>query len=100
MPARHAARGGGGLKQTEGAALEIRLPDGVLNDEPGGFRAVLPRDVFTGPAVLRDQFPQARGVVHVDSFHTRNIRAAQFSGSFQLAAHTQVFGAHGQQFNA
>jgi hypothetical protein len=36
----------------------------------------------------------------VDSFHTGNVGAAQFSGRFQLAAHAQVFFAHGEKFAA
>jgi len=100
MPEGHAALGGGGLKQNERLALEPGLSDGMLNDEPRGFRAVLPGDVFTRPAVLSDQFPEARGVAHMNRFHTRNIRAAQFPRRFQFAAHTQVFGAQVEELLA
>ncbi len=56
--------------------------------------------VFTRAAVLRNQFPQARGVAHVDRFHTRNIRAARFPAATSSRAHTQIFRAQVEELLA
>ena len=100
VPGRHTALRGTRLKTNKALPLEVRLADGVLGDKPGGLGAILAGDVFRGPAMLGDQFAQARGISHVDRFHPWNVRSAQFSGSFQFATHTQVFFAHGNEFVA
>ena len=100
VPCGNAALGGADLKQDQRLALKLRLPDGMLHDEPRGFRAILPGDVFTRPAVLRDQFAQAGSIAHVDRFHARNIGAAQFSGCVKFAAHAQIFRAQVEELPA
>jgi hypothetical protein len=81
-------------------ALEVRLADGMLHDEPGGLGAILASDILRGPTVLCDQFAQTRGITNVNRFHSWNVWSAELSFSYEFITYAQVFFAHGDEFAA
>jgi len=100
MPGGSASLSGGHLHKAQCIALEVRLPNRMLRDDPCGFSSVLTSDVFGGPAVLRDQLTQARSILDVDLLHTRNIRASEFAGFHEFISDLHIVLAHGDEFAA
>jgi len=97
VPCRSAAGCRAILQEAQHLPLKFRLSDRMLRDEPRGFGAVFPRNVFSGPPVFGDQSAQACRIPHVDCFHARNVGPAQLPGVQQFLAHTEILGFHAQQ---
>jgi hypothetical protein len=81
-------------------ALEVRFADRVLNYNPCRFGAILTSDVFSGPAMRRDQLAQARGISYVHRFHARDIFVAELARVHKLLANAEVFLPHSEKFTA
>ena len=88
----------GNAYKLQDPAAETGFSDGMLRDEPGGFGAVRTGKVLRGPTMERDEFPEPRGILEVNGFHTWLVGPAELVGLQQFFANREIFSAHGQQF--
>jgi hypothetical protein len=89
---------GGPAEQLQTLALQGRLGDGVLHDEPGGVGPVLRDQAPARPAVLGNDLAEAGGVAIVDLPHPRVVAIAEGAVFHQLGPHSSVLGSQGEQF--
>ena len=71
-------------------ALEVGLRNRVLNNKPGGLRAVVTHERSARPAVLVKDRRQSIGIACVHGSHARMITIEQFAGLNELTANAVV----------
>jgi hypothetical protein len=99
LPTRDVVIGGFFCEEVQGAALEGRIADGVLDDEPGGVGAVGADFVLVGPAVLVEDLAEAGGVFFVDLLHGGDVGMAdEGAGVGEFGAQGFVGVLHGEEF--
>ena len=91
------ARVDGHLEQLEAAALQARVFDGLLHDDPRRLRTVVADEPATGPdLVVVEHGPDAVGVATVDRpprFDQHRVVAGERGGGTMFRQHLEELGA-------
>jgi hypothetical protein len=80
--------------------LELWFINGVLHDEPGRLRGLLPNLGLSGPAVRLENPAEAFGVRVMNATHPGMVALEQRAVGCKLASNSRVFPCHGQQLSA
>jgi hypothetical protein len=79
LPLRNVTQGSGGTKERERLALQLRVSDGMLSDQPGGFCSILTYVRLGWPTLEGNDFLKSCSIPDVNGLHARNVSATKLA---------------------